>query len=146
MGIETELAGAVPSRQQCTRRELVERLKAGDKGDDVPCLMAEHGCDYDAAWNLIVSDRHADALRLLENAWPQITTVEEFQEAGREWDAAMSFADSLDDREVAERARRRCLAIEKAFDSAPFQADEDGNVTPKSQDSGGVSSVPRAGG
>lgn len=45
--------------------ELFQRLRDGHYGDDVPILMADYGCDYDTACDLVFGKRFEEAIALL---------------------------------------------------------------------------------
>jgi hypothetical protein len=51
-----------------TLNEVFARLNDGEKGDDLPILLKEFGCDYDEACDAIFGDDHARAIALLEAA------------------------------------------------------------------------------
>jgi len=53
------------SGPQASLPDLIGRLRAGHKADDVPCLMAAFGCNYDEACELVFTGRHPEAITLL---------------------------------------------------------------------------------
>jgi len=128
---ESENAEAGKHATTCTRAELVGRLTAGEKGEDIPVLMEEFGCDYEKSCELVFSGRHAEASDLLELSWPKITTKEQYMAAGREWEAATWYCDTGGDPADIQCASRRCTAVERALVACPFECDEDGVVTDK---------------
>ena len=58
-----------------TLDEVVERLRAQHKGDDLPILLEAFGCDYDAACDAVFSDDHDRALAMLNAATAAPTAV-----------------------------------------------------------------------
>lgn len=93
--------------------------------------MGQFGCDYETSCELVFGSEFAEALGLLEQAWPAIRTQEQFLRAGREWEGATFVAQGSEDRLEVERARKRCEAVERALDAAPFEMDDDGEVVDK---------------
>jgi hypothetical protein len=46
--------------------ELIRRLKDGEMGDDIPCIMhIDYGCDYDTSCDLVFEKRFDEAIALL---------------------------------------------------------------------------------
>jgi hypothetical protein len=45
--------------------ELAERIRRGERGDDIPILMEDAGCDYEQSCDLVFGGRNLDALNIL---------------------------------------------------------------------------------
>jgi hypothetical protein len=48
--------------------EIIDRLKGGECGDDLPILMSDFGCDYDAACDAVFGQKHDVSIEMLESA------------------------------------------------------------------------------
>lgn len=58
----------VDAKRQREIDATIWRIKNGAKGDDLPCVMAELGCDYDAACDAVFGEQTDAALALLDEA------------------------------------------------------------------------------
>ena len=113
-----------------TVAEVLELLKDKHMGDDLPILMADFGCDYEAAAELVFSEKHQEAIHMLQQgsiasvAVNKAAAVERFKNLIFPLHDVWPFVHGCKDRELKEECGQIIRACgefaEKFFPNEPF--------------------------